>query len=78
MQIDGESREDSYNAENVYALSWSLDYDKANWFAHRFDEDGTVYRARIDKKNILAFFGAFRCGNKPPVLPGEEKRAKLQ
>ena len=46
----------SYNADNVYALSWSLDYEKANWFAHRFDEDGTVYRARIDKKNILAFF----------------------
>lgn len=46
----------SYNADNVYALSWSLEYEKADWFAHRFNEDGTVYRARIDKKNILAFF----------------------
>lgn len=46
----------SYNADNVYALSWTLEYEKAYWFAHRFNEDGTVYRARIDKKNILAFF----------------------
>ena len=27
---------------------------------------------------LARFFGAFRCGNKPLVLPGEEKRAKLQ
>ena len=46
----------SYNADNVLALSWSLEYDTANWFAHRFDEDGTVYQAQIDKKHILALF----------------------
>lgn len=46
----------SYNADNVRALSWSLDYDKANWFAHRFDENGTVYQAQIEKRNILALF----------------------
>lgn len=46
----------SYNADNVRALSWSLDYDKANWFAHRFNEDGTVYQAQINKQDILALF----------------------
>lgn len=46
----------SYNADNVYALSWSLDFDKANWFAHRFDEDGTVYQAQVNKQDILALF----------------------
>lgn len=46
----------SYNADNVYALSWSLEYEKAEWFAHRFGEDGTVYQAQINKKNILALF----------------------
>lgn len=46
----------SYNADNIYALSWSLKYDKADWFAHRFNEDGTVYQGQISKKNILALF----------------------
>ncbi len=46
----------SYNADNVRALSWSLEYDTANWFAHRFDEDGTVYQAQVNKKDILALF----------------------
>ena len=42
----------SYNAENIKALSWSLDYDKAAWFAHRFGEDGTVYEAQIAKEHM--------------------------
>ncbi len=46
----------SYNEKNIRALSWTPDYEKANWFAHRFDEEGTVYEARIDKRNILALF----------------------
>jgi len=45
-----------YNAENVKALSWTLDREKAEWFAHRFGEDGTVYEAQIDKKHIYALF----------------------
>ena len=40
------------------ALSWTLDKEKAEWFAHRFGEDGTVYQARIGKEHILAFFNA--------------------
>ena len=46
----------TYNAKNIKALSWTLDREKAEWFAHRFDEDGTVYEAEIDKKYILAVF----------------------
>ncbi len=26
--------------------------------------------------SLLFLFGAFRCGNKPPVLPGEGKKAE--
>ena len=32
----------------------------------------------VDLNGQLHIIGAFRCGNKPLVLPGEEKRAKLQ
>ena len=46
----------SYNANNVKALSWTLNQETAEWFAHRFDEDGTVYEAQIDKEHIYAFF----------------------
>lgn len=46
----------SYNSKNVLALSWTLDRDKAEWFAHRFGEDGTVYEAQIDKEHIYALF----------------------
>ncbi len=45
-----------YNARNIKALSWTIDRKKAEWFATRFGEDGTVYKAQINKRNILAFF----------------------
>ena len=44
----------AYNAENIRALSWTLDYDTAVWFAHRFGEDGMVYQAQIKKEHIFA------------------------
>ena len=47
----------SLNADNVKALSWTLDQETAEWFAHRFGEDGTVYEAQIDKAHIYAYFG---------------------
>ena len=45
-----------YNAKSVRAMSWTLDYEKALWFAKRFDSDGAVYTAEIEKSNILALF----------------------
>lgn len=38
------------------ALSWSLNKETAQWFANRFEENGTVYQAKIRKEDILAFF----------------------
>lgn len=48
----------SHNADNVLALSWTLDRDKAQWFAHRFGENGTVYEAQITKQHIYAFLNS--------------------
>lgn len=45
-----------YNAKSVKAMSWTLDYEKALWFAKRFDSEGTVYTAEIEKSHILALF----------------------
>lgn len=47
----------SFNADNIKALSWTLDPDKAFWFAHRFGENGTVYEAQISKEHVYAYFG---------------------
>ncbi len=46
----------SYNAKNVKALSWTLDENVAQWFAHRYGEQGTVYQAQIHKDHIYAIF----------------------
>ncbi len=46
----------SHNTKNIKALSWTLSYDTADWFAHRFGEDGTVYEAKIDREHIYAYF----------------------
>jgi len=45
-----------YNEKNVKALSWTLNCEKAKWFAIRFGESGSVYKAQINKDNILALF----------------------
>lgn len=45
-----------YNAKNVKALSWTLDEKVADWFAHRYGEEGTVYEAQISKESIYALF----------------------
>lgn len=46
----------TYNATNIRALSWTIDRKKAEWFAHRFNEKGTVYQAQVRKPNVLAVF----------------------
>lgn len=46
----------SHNAKNVRALSWTLSRDIAEWFAHRYGEQGAVYVAQIQKEYICAVF----------------------
>ena len=46
----------SHNSKNIRAMSWTLRQETAEWFAHRFGENGIVYEAQIDKKHIFAMF----------------------
>lgn len=44
---------------NPHGLSWTIDYSKAEWFAHRFDtedEEGYILKASISKSDVLAYF----------------------
>ena len=45
----------TYNQQNIQALSWTLDCERAEWFAQRYGENGKVYQAKINKKHILSY-----------------------
>ena len=64
----------SYNAQNVKALSWTLDREVAEWFAHRYGENGTVYEAQVRKENIYAIFLG---RNEAEVIVNPERLAGL-
>lgn len=36
-------------------ISWTLDREKAEWFATRFTEDGIIYSAKVKSKDILYY-----------------------
>ncbi len=36
-------------------ISWTLDREKAEWFATRFTEDGVVYSAKVKSNDILYY-----------------------
>jgi len=55
----------SHNSKSVKALSWTLNRETAEWFAHRFRENGTVYEAQIPKAHIYALFN---CRNESEVI----------
>ena len=38
------------------ALSWTTDIKMAQWFADRWEKNGKVYKAQIDKKYVFAYF----------------------
>lgn len=47
----------SYNRKKEKALSWTLDYEKAVWFANRFSTGtGEVWTMTVPKKRILCCF----------------------
>ncbi len=39
----------------IKALSWTLDKEKAKWFATRFKEKGRIFKSIIEKKYIYAY-----------------------
>lgn len=43
-------------ARHLLGLSWTLDYEKAKWFATRWNKKGVIYKGKIRKENVLAYF----------------------
>lgn len=44
---------------NPQGLSWTDNYEKANWFAHRFDtkeKTGYIQKATVNRERMLAYF----------------------
>lgn len=48
-------RGQTYEGKYYNALSWTLSYDKALWFAKRFSSNGHLYKATIEKEYIYAY-----------------------
>lgn len=65
-----------YNHKHVKSLSWSLDINKARWFANRFNQGGYVYKAIIKKEDILAYF-ADRSESEVVVDPSKLENIQL-
>ena len=66
-----------YNAKNIRALSWTTDIKKAEWFANRFGQRGTVYKTQISKSKVLAYFTS-RGESEIIVNPKELKNVQAQ
>ena len=45
-----------YNKNKEKALSWTVNKDKAIWFATRFDSNGELWETTIPKNRVLACF----------------------
>ncbi len=54
-----------FSNEYYKALSWTLDFEKAKFFATRFSDEGSIYQANIKKENIYAYFD---CRNEKEVI----------
>lgn len=55
-----------YSNEYYDALSWTLDYDKAHFFARRFNNTkGSIFQANIKKDDIYAYF---ECRNEKEII----------
>lgn len=50
---------------SLKALSWTLDLDRAIWFAKRWNNHGKVYRGLCKKKDILAYLS---CRNEEEIV----------
>lgn len=48
----------TYKPMDYNSLSWTTDYDTAKFYAERFEEDGCILKAKINKRNIFAFFNS--------------------
>lgn len=42
--------------DDICGLSWTTDPKIARWFANRYRQHGNLYKARIQRKDILAYF----------------------
>lgn len=42
--------------DDIHGLSWTIEPKIARWFANRYRQSGKIYKAKIFRKNILAYF----------------------
>ena len=54
---DGEGGEFTiYRGGPVMGFSWTLDLEKAKWFANRWDANGELWTATVVKDNVIGYY----------------------
>lgn len=67
----------SYNKKNKKALSWTLDYKKAVWFAKRYtSSEREVWEVTVSKKKILCYFSSR--GEKEVIIDPSNLKSKIK
>lgn len=61
------------SGRNPNGMSWTREYDKAEWFSNRFGE-GYVLEGTVNKKDTLAFFN--RRGEEEIVIEAKNVQNK--
>ncbi|MCZ8254664.1 MAG: hypothetical protein O9327_03130, partial [Polaromonas sp.] len=54
---------------NRIGMSWTLDHDVAKWFAKRFQARGRVYKGRVRRADVIAYFT--QRNEEEILVPGE-------
>lgn len=59
---------------NPDGMSWTDNFESAEWFAKRFRNDGYIIEGIADKKNVLAYFS--RRNEDEVLIPADMVRDK--
>ena len=60
------------NKEYIPAMSWTIDKKRAIWFYQKYENVGTVFRAKIKKEDIICYLDETSCGEKEVIVDYEK------
>lgn len=59
------------NKKYIPAISWTIDKERAIWFYQKYKMEGTVFKAKIKKENIICYLDKTACGEKEVIVDYE-------
>lgn len=59
------------NKKYIPAISWTIDKERAIWFYQKYEMEGTVFKAKIKKEDIICYLDKTACGEKEVIVDYE-------